>query len=189
MFKLNGKPLALDVAFSNGGINYPANWLRHASIAEKNAIGITEVSGPAWYDQRFYWGVGNPKALADLKTLWIDNQKSTASSLLSKTDWMIIRKEEATTAIPSSTTTYRSSVRTQCKAREDQITACDSTDELAALIGDGKMAGTAANGATEKFDTSKEVKDGSGNSYDPKRYESFDPKQYNEVVLALWPAT
>jgi hypothetical protein len=202
MFKLNGKSLALDVAFTTGGINYPANWLRLTTLAEKNAIGITEVAGPAWYDQRFYWGVDNPKALADLKALWIENQKLTASSLLSKTDWMITRYSETTTAVPSSTTTYRSSVRTQCKDREDQITACDSTDELAALIGDGKMAGTAANGATEKFDTSKEkfdtskeVKDGSGNSYDPKQYESFDPKQYesfdpkqyNEVVLASWP--
>ena len=99
MFMLNGKSLALDVAFTSGGINYPANWLRLTTIAEKNAIGITEVAGPAWYDQRFYWGVGNPKTLADLKVLWIDNQKSTAGSLLSKTDWMIIRKEEAGTAI------------------------------------------------------------------------------------------
>ena len=186
---LDGKPLALDVAFTTDGINYPANWLRLTTLAEKQAIGITEVADPAWYDQRFYWGVGNPRPIADLKAQWIDTQKRTAGSLLSKTDWMIIRKEEATTAIPSSTTTYRSSVRTQCKAREDQITACDSTDELAALIGDGKMAGTAANGATEKFDTSKAVKDGSGNSYDPKRDESFDPKQCNEGVLALWPAT
>ena len=202
MFMLNGKPLALDVAFTADGINYPANWLRLTTLAEKQAIGITEVSGPAWYDDHFYYGVGNPQPIADLKTLWIDKQKGTAAGLLSKTDWMIIRYSETTTAVPSSTTTYRSSVRTQCKAREDQITACDSTDELAALLRNGKMAGTATNGATEKFDTSKEkfdtskeVKDGSGNSYDPKQYESFDPKQYesfdpkqyNEVVLASWP--
>ena len=60
---LNGKPLALDVAFSTGGVNYPANWMRNATLAEKNAIGITEVADPAWYDRRFYWGVGNPKDL------------------------------------------------------------------------------------------------------------------------------
>ena len=187
MFKLNGKPLALDVAFSNGDINYPANWLRNASLSEKNAIGIIEVTAPAWYDQRFYTGVGKPKTIAYLKVKWSDNQKAIAGTLLSKTDWMIIRKEEVGTAVPSATTTYRTAVRAQCKKREDQITACATTDELAALIGEGQRAGSATNGATEKFDTSKEVKDSEGNSYDPKRYESFDPKQYNPIVLEAWP--
>ena len=135
---LNGKPLALDVAFTSGDINYPANWIRNATLSEKNAIGITEVANPAYYDQRFYWGVGNPRLIADLKAQWIDAQKRTEGSLLSKTDWMIIRKEESDTAVPSATTTYRTAVRTQCKKREDQITACANTDELAALIGDGK---------------------------------------------------
>ena len=136
---LNGKPLALDVAFTlPDGRQFPANWMRNATLAEKNAIGITEVEDPAWYDRRFYWGVGNPKDLAELKTNWIDKQKAVAGSLLAETDWMIIRKEEASTAVPSATTTYRTAVRTQCKKREDQITACDTTDKLAALIGDGK---------------------------------------------------
>ncbi len=167
MFKLNGKPLALDVAFSNGDINYPANWLRHATLSEKNAIGITEVSGPAYYDQRFYWSVGKPKDLAELKKNWISQQKATAGSLLSKTDWMIIRKEEASTAVPGATQTYRTSVRKKCKQREDQITACSTTDELAALIGDGKRQGA-------------EKKDGSGKPFDPKQYEA-------DIVLEAWP--
>ena len=138
MFMLNGKPLALDVAFTSGDYNYPANWLRLTTIAEKNAIGITEVAEPASYDQRFYSGPDRPKDLATLKAYWIDNQKGTAAGLLSKTDWMIIRKQETDTAVPSATTTYRTAVRTQCKKREDQITACDTTDKLAGLIGDGK---------------------------------------------------
>ena len=166
MFMLNGKPLALDVAFNHNRVNYPANWLRLATLAQKQAIGITEVAGPAWFDQRFYWGVDNPKPVADLKTQWIDVQKRTAGSLLSKTDWMIIRKEEAGTAVPSATQTYRTAVRTQCKAREDQITACSTTAELADLISTGKRQGT-------------EKKDSDGNS--------FDPKQYNEIVLEAWP--
>ena len=169
---LNGKPLALDVAFTSGDINYPANWMRTASISEKNAIGITEVSDPVWYDQRFYWGKNNPKPIADLKTQWIDNQKAAAGSLLSKTDWMIIRKEEASTAVPGATQTYRTAVRAQCKKREDQITACTTTDELAALIGDGQRAGSATNGATEKKDSDD---------------KSYDPKQYNPIVLEAWP--
>ena len=39
-FKLDGNPLAYDVAFSHNDINYPANWLRLASLEEKEAIGI-----------------------------------------------------------------------------------------------------------------------------------------------------
>ena len=166
MLKLDGKTLPYDRAFTHNGYQYPANWLRNATLSEKNAIGISEVADPPWYDQRFYWGVDKPKDLADLKKNWIDKQKATAGSLLSKTDWMIIRKEEASTAVPSSTTTYRTAVRTQCKKREDQITACSTTAELAALIGDGKRQGT-------------EKKDSDG--------ESFDPKQYNDIVLEAWP--
>ena len=136
---LNGKPLALDVAFTADGINYPANWLRLATLDEKKGIGISEVADPARYDQRFYTGVDTPRPIADLKPEWIEVQKKIAGSLLSKTDWMIIRKAETDTAVPSATTTYRTAVRTKCKEREDQITACDTTDKLAELISEEKL--------------------------------------------------
>ena len=177
MLKLDGKPLPYDRAFTHNEIQYPANWLRLATLSEKNAIGITEVADPPSYDQRFYWGVDKPKTLAKLKTYWIDSQKITAGSLLSKTDWMIIRKEEATTAVPSSTTTYRTAVRTQCKEREDQITACSDTDALCALItASPTIPGTADNGATEK-------KDKDNKSYDPKQYEDV----VNPAAIKAWP--
>ena len=136
---LNGKPLALDVAFTAGDYSYPANWLRLTTLEEKKAIGISEVADPVRFDGRFYWAADNPKPIADLKTKWVDVQKSIADGLLSRTDWMIIRKQETDTAVPSATTTYRTAVRTQCKKREDQITACDTTDKLAALIGENKL--------------------------------------------------
>lgn len=65
MFLLNNKPLPLDTPFDHEGIQYPANWLRLASASDKAAIGITEVADPASYDDRFYWGPGNPKMLND----------------------------------------------------------------------------------------------------------------------------
>jgi len=100
-------------------------------------------------------------------------------------------------------------VRTQCGLREATINACADTNALCGTIR-GTLAptipGTGSNGATEKFDTSKEKfdtskekKDGSGNSFDPKQYESFDPKQYesfdpkqyndvaNPELLEDWP--
>tara|TARA_R100000742_G_C4269468_1_gene87960 strand:- start:135 stop:275 length:141 start_codon:yes stop_codon:yes gene_type:complete len=42
-FKLNGKKLPLDIAFTSNGIKYPANWLRLTTLEEKKAIGIEEV--------------------------------------------------------------------------------------------------------------------------------------------------
>jgi uncharacterized protein YdaT len=65
MFQLNNKPLALDTPFTFAEIQYPANWLRLASPEERAAIGITEVADDEGYDDRFYWGVGNPKQLED----------------------------------------------------------------------------------------------------------------------------
>jgi hypothetical protein len=66
MFLLDNKPLSLDTPFKHNGISYPANWLRLTSLAEKQAIGITEVADEtSSYDDRFYWGVDNPKLLND----------------------------------------------------------------------------------------------------------------------------
>jgi hypothetical protein len=64
MLKLDGKTLQYDRAFTHNGISYPANWLRLTTLEEKQAIGISEVADTrqSW-DQRFYWGVDNPKVL------------------------------------------------------------------------------------------------------------------------------
>ncbi len=67
MLTLNGRTLNPDEGFQHEGTSYPQNWLRLTSLEEKQAIGIVEtpdVVAP-WYDQRFYWGVDNPKLLND----------------------------------------------------------------------------------------------------------------------------
>lgn len=67
MFLLNGNPLAVDTPFTANDIQYPANWLRLSTPAEKKAIGIIEVADPVRADDRLYWGgdINNPKALED----------------------------------------------------------------------------------------------------------------------------
>ena len=65
MYKLNGKPLTLDRPFTVDGTQYPSNWLRMASEADKAALGITWEADPVTPDYRFYWSEGNPKALED----------------------------------------------------------------------------------------------------------------------------
>ena len=67
MFMLNNNPLPVGRAFTANGIQYPSNWLRLASAAEKAAIGITELADPVRADDRFYWNgdVNLPKELND----------------------------------------------------------------------------------------------------------------------------
>ena len=64
-FLLNGKPLAVDVPFTHGDIQYPANWLRLSTAKEKAAIGVTEVADPVTFDSRFYNSDGTAKSLDD----------------------------------------------------------------------------------------------------------------------------
>jgi len=61
MFQLNGNPISIDSEQVIGGIRYPH--LRDPALREQ--LGIVEVADPEQYDQRFYWGVGNPKLLND----------------------------------------------------------------------------------------------------------------------------
>jgi len=61
MFQLNGNPISIDSEQIVNGIRYPH--LRDPALREQ--LGIVEVADPEQYDQRFYWGVGNPKLLND----------------------------------------------------------------------------------------------------------------------------
>jgi hypothetical protein len=147
MFLLNGNTLPLDTPFEINGTSYPANWLRLTSIAEKNAVGITEVADTqVTYDDRFYWGVDKPKQLEDitvtpeqgdaylqigLKTQWTATVKDTANKLLAESDWMVIRKVERNVDIPASTVTYRSAVITECTRL---VTAIAGATDVPALI-------------------------------------------------------
>jgi len=157
-FKLDGKPLAVDVAFSHNDINYPANWLRLASKTEKEAIGITEVADAPTYDSRFYWGDGTAKTLDDVdakdedgnllknpdgsqmiiqgvKSVLKAQEKATAGSLLASYDWYVVRKAEKDISIPSAISTFRDGVRTACDTREKEIDACSDTAALVTLYG------------------------------------------------------
>jgi hypothetical protein len=166
-FKLNGNPLAVDVAFSHNDINYPANWLRLSTADEKTAIGITEVADSPVFDSRFYNGNGTAKALDDedakdsdgnllknsdgtqmviqgVKSILKAQEKVTAGSLLARYDWYVVRKAEKSTEIPSTISTFRDGVRTACDTREKEIDACSDTAALVTLYGvttdsDGKF--------------------------------------------------
>lgn len=155
MFTVSGQTIKYDRAWTHPdtGVQYPANWLRLTSLAEKQAVGLVEVTTPAdqVYDQRFYWGVNNPKQLNDepildedgndtgevqtgLKTQWKNTQDEIAASFLAPSDWRIIKAKETSTNIPSLWKTYRAAVRTACNTRQTEIDACADVPALKELL-------------------------------------------------------
>jgi hypothetical protein len=61
-FELNGQPISIDRPYTSAdGVTYPH--LRDAALRAE--LGVVEVADEPYFDQRFYWGVGNPKLLND----------------------------------------------------------------------------------------------------------------------------
>lgn len=127
------KKLTVGQAFEFNGIQYPADWLEKTTLEEKQAIGITEEPDPEWFDDRYYWGVDNPKDLDMLKEVAITNIKSGAASLLQPTDWKIIRSSETGGRVDLATLNARADIRTKSNEFETAINACTTVEELAAL--------------------------------------------------------
>ena len=68
-----------------------------------------------------------------LKTKLIRTVKSQAAGILQNTDWYIVRKADAGTAVPSAITTFRAAVRTKCAAMETAITNASNTPAIETL--------------------------------------------------------
>ena len=156
MFTVSGQKVKYDRAWTHPdkGVQYPANWLRLASSADKQAAGLEEVTTPAAevYDERFYWNSSTPKQLDDvtdddgntttgLKTLWKAKQNEIAASLLAPSDWRVVKELEvnssfsaAKTAYPTEWKTYRAAVRTACNTRQAEIDACSDVAALKELL-------------------------------------------------------
>ena len=156
----DGTKLPLDVAFTTpDGVQRPANFLRLSTERDRELLGITWVVEPStFYDQRFYFGVDNPKQLNDqpavdedgnelgytqtgLKTLWKAKQNEIAASLLAPSDWRVVKELEvnssfsaARTAFPTEWQTYRAAVRTACNTRQTEIDNCSDVAALKELL-------------------------------------------------------
>ena len=171
-FLLNGNPLVVDRPFTVGDTNYPANWLRLTSKAEKEAIGITEVADAPMYDSRFYWEDGTARAVDDVnetdengnlvknidgsqrvklgvKTILKAQEKDIAKSLLNEYDWQVVRKAEKGTAIDSAIVTYRDGIRTAYETRKTQIDNCVDTAALVTLYGSTETDGVVTPNMTQ----------------------------------------
>ena len=162
MWKLGDKVIREGKAWTdNNGVTHPGVWSRWTDDYKK-AMGLTYVADPKKWDNRFYSGWdaeeknlierpiddtesvdddgnkikdadGNVMIKEGLKTVAIKNCKETARGKLSQTDWMVIRKADEGSSIPSTVGDYRKAVRDKCKAIEDAITACDTHAKFMAL--------------------------------------------------------
>ena len=138
---------------------FPDTSSPNASFAQEQ--GALEVVEGEQKDQRFYWvtfshyevngsvvtrtHTNTPKALEDvtnedasvtqgLKSQWIAQNKASANSLLTSTDWMVIRKAERDVAIPSDVVTARAKIIADCTAKEAAITAATTMEEFLAVV-------------------------------------------------------
>ena len=68
-----------------------------------------------------------------LKTKKIRTIKTDAAGILAETDWYIIRKADADTAVPSAITNHRAAVRTKCAAMETLVTNASNTAAIQTL--------------------------------------------------------
>jgi Domain of unknown function (DUF4376) len=63
----DGQTICFDQAFARAGVNYPAEWLRALSSAERGQLGLEEIAEPASFDARYYVAAAQLKPLAELK--------------------------------------------------------------------------------------------------------------------------
>ena len=76
---------------------------------------------------------GNQVVTKGLKTIKKEIFDRQAAGLLAKYDWYVIRNTEASTAIPSAITEYRTAVRAKCNSMQAQVDGAADVDALAAL--------------------------------------------------------
>jgi len=140
---------------ADNGTQYPANWLRLSSTADRDAIGVSWGAEAETWDQRFYWSPTLAKQLDDktetvdgaevtttgLKTQWKSTQNDIAASLLAPSDWRVVKELEvnssfaaAKTAYPTAWQTYRAAIRTSCNTRQTEIDACTTVEALKELL-------------------------------------------------------
>ena len=146
-----------------GDIKYPRNIFEIWSESELKAIGIyiVVIDNTNLKDSKYYintnqsfnfasdtvtatYGTATAKSLDDvtdedgnitrgLKYQSKENINKQAGSILSDTDWMVIRETDGGTAMPSNIKTWRASVRTKANDMCTQIDNAADVDALAAL--------------------------------------------------------
>ena len=160
MYKQNGKPLTLDRPFTVDGTQYPSNWLRMASEADKAALGITWEADPAPVDFRFYWSEGNPKALEDKEEsdedgnpLYVQEYDAATESMVDTTERLVTKGLKSTWIAQVKDTAGKMLASTDWmvirKAERDVAIPAEVAAKRAAIIAEATRLETAINACTD----------------------------------------
>ena len=130
------------------GVQHPRNIFTLWSKADLAAIGIKPASITA-VDSRYKntgaltWDTSGAEAVgtyattdrvaADLKTSMTASVQSQAGSLLSGSDWYVIREAEGGTACPADWKTWRAAIRTESNSKVTAIAALADLDAIKAF--------------------------------------------------------
>ena len=152
MWKYHGQTIKEGKTWTDlSGVQHPANW--HIWPKEhKESLGLVEIIPESPPDSRLYkWSQNSDgtitKTAKDLDDTGSGDDivrgvkynlkqevKNQQGSLLSQTDWYIVRKADKGTAIPSNVQTWRDSIRTKATEMETAIDNAADTDAVAALF-------------------------------------------------------
>ena len=112
------------------------------------ALGFTAVDVKPRPDSRFYIASGpdnngdytsTPRDLAEVKAMFIAENRQDEGAILSGSDWYVTREQETGKAVPDDWSTYRAAVRTIGEERENQISGAKSVAALETLINAPEM--------------------------------------------------
>jgi hypothetical protein len=142
MYYANDKKLPLDRAFTLNDISYPANWLRLATAENRAAVGIEHRDDPVltFKNERFYYNTvqdgvvtSTPKDLDGLKRRMVGDANRSAHSMLSRSDWMIVKQTETSTGILPQWSEHRSAIRDEANRQCGQVDEATSIESLMAI--------------------------------------------------------
>ena len=163
------------------GINYPKGLFTLWTDAERKAIGILPVTKASHLDSAYYVE-NNPsyaidedgnavtetitksadRTLATVKSEQIYGAKETCNMLLAHTDWYVVRKAEASTAIPAKITAYRTAIRTVYAAAKSAINGAANIGALVTV--NATVAGASEGTPLEVDGTDSDVVSTSNNT-------------------------
>jgi len=128
-YYIGTRGLPMDIPWEHNDVQYPANWLRLSSSQDRAELGITWGDNAPAYDQKFYWGFdadGNliSKTYTDLQANWVAQTKHTANTLLSPSDWRVIKAKESGKTMNAGWKTWRQTIRTECGTKVTAIEDC-----------------------------------------------------------------
>jgi hypothetical protein len=139
MFILDGKPLSPDVAFTTGGIQYPANFLRLSTWKNARPSASPSSARPPCVGSALLLGLlGRWPAIwkdhTQLVEQWVAQTRTTAGTLLVPTDWVVIREADNGKAADPALKQLREDIRLATGQKNAAIEATADTAELAAYI-------------------------------------------------------